>query len=111
VAPGQLCNKLLHNRLLGPRLGERAHIFKVAQPEALDAREPGLEIMGQPVDDFGAPALGVLTGEDIATDRPVEQDELAVDSECGPRRSQLMSRQPSHVFNEIGGAESPQIHI
>jgi hypothetical protein len=84
VSPGQLCNELLHNWLVWRGFSQRSHILKAPQAEALDPRELVLEIVGQSVDHPGPPSLGPLPGEDVPPDRPVEQNQLAVDGERGP---------------------------
>jgi hypothetical protein len=43
-----------------------------------------LNILGETVDDPGSPAFSSLAGQDVAADRPVKQDQLAVDGECSP---------------------------
>jgi hypothetical protein len=69
-----LCSSLLHNCRVGPRLGEGAHVLEVPRREPPHVGELGAEIMGQPVDDLGAPAGLGLALEDIVADPPVEQD-------------------------------------
>jgi hypothetical protein len=41
VTPGELCNSLLHNLLVRPRLRERAHVLQVPRREALHLWEGG----------------------------------------------------------------------
>jgi hypothetical protein len=45
--------------------------------------------MGEPVNDPGAPAFRSLPGQDIPSDGPVEQDQLAADGEGGANLSVL----------------------
>lgn len=83
VAPGDLCNGLLHDRLLGPGGGEGPHVLEVAGREARHLRERLPEVAGELVDDLGSPAPLLLPQQDVPADAPVEQDELAVDGERG----------------------------
>ena len=83
MAPGQKCHKLWHYFRLWPGFGQTSHIFEVAGTEAFDAGEFNPQIVGQPFDDPGAPALGSLPDEDLAPDGPVEKDQFPADSECG----------------------------
>ncbi len=39
--------------------------------------------MGKTINDFRSPALASLPSEDVPSDRPVEQDQFAVDGQCG----------------------------
>ncbi len=73
--------------LLRPRFGERSHILETARAKSLDARKLDLQVVRQPVDHPGAPALGSLPGQDVASDRPVEQNQLPADRKGGPNLS------------------------
>ena len=46
VVPGDLCKRLLHNRTVGPRRGEGAHVLEVARRETLHVGE-GLAQVGR----------------------------------------------------------------
>ena len=83
MAPGDLCNNLLHKLLVGVRFGERAHVLQVARGEALHFGEGATQVDGQAVDDFRTPAVLSLSFEDGAPDPPVEQHQSAVDGEDG----------------------------
>jgi len=83
MAPRQLCNSLLHKFLFRPRLGESPHVFQIARTEALDAGELRAEIPGKPVNDLGAPTFRPLPFQNVSPNRPVQQDEFAVDGEGG----------------------------
>jgi hypothetical protein len=72
---------------VGPSLGKRSHILETARTESLDAGKLDLQIMGQPVDDPGAPAFGSLPCQDVAADRPVEKDKLSADGKGGSNLS------------------------
>src|SRR5271170_1371842 len=84
VAPWQLCSNLLHNRFVRPRRGEGPHVLQRTQAETFDPGELVLEIVSQPVDHPGPPPLASLPSENVATDRPVEQHQFAVDGQRGP---------------------------
>jgi hypothetical protein len=56
--------------LSGPGIGEAAHMVEVGAREAGHLREVATEIRGQPVDDFGAPALQALALENLVPDLP-----------------------------------------
>ena len=91
MAPGKLCNKLLHERPIRPSLGEGPHVFQVARREAGHVGEIPSKISGQPLDDCGSPAFLRLPREDVAADLPIEQDEFPVD---GGRRAQARFPDP-----------------
>ena len=76
-----MCKERLHNCLLRPRLSQSAHIPEAARTESLDSWKLDLEIMREPVDDSGAPALASLPGQDVLAHRLIEQDQLAADGE------------------------------
>src|SRR5262249_4403181 len=83
LAPGNLCNKLLHNFAIRPRLGERAHVFEIAGRVTRKFWKLPLEVAGKTVDDLRAPAFAFLTGQDVATDVPVMQYQLSVGCKRG----------------------------
>jgi len=56
-----LANGLLADGLLGPGAGHLPHVLDVAPGQPSHAGEGGAQVGGEPVDDPGAPALGVLT--------------------------------------------------
>src|SRR5579875_451818 len=89
MTPWNLCNKLLHNWLLAPGCGERAHIFQVPRREAFHLGERALQIRRQAVDYFRAPVLALLPREDFAPDLPIEQHQLAINSNRRPELSGL----------------------
>lgn len=66
-----------------PDLGQRPHILEVPRTIPLDPGELYLQVVRQPIDDFGAPTLGPLTLEDLPADRPVEKNQLPADGERG----------------------------
>ena len=84
MEPRQLCSSLLHKFRLGPGLGHGAHVFEITRRKAFHLREGVAQIVGQPVDDLGAPSLACLPGQDIAADLPVEQHQFAVDRQRRP---------------------------
>jgi hypothetical protein len=66
-----LSNSLLDNLPVRPRLGKGAHIHEVGAGETFHLREGVAQVVGQPVDDLGAPALFGLPGQNIAADLPI----------------------------------------
>ena len=70
VAPGQKCHKLWHFFGVQPDLGKGPQVLKVPRTIPLDFGKLYLQVMRQPLDDFGAPTLGSLTLEDF---RPIDQ--------------------------------------
>lgn len=62
MAPGQLCNKLLHDLLVEKRLTKGAHVFEVSWRKPRHFREIAPKVRSEPIDDaadrrrFGARA-------------------------------------------------------
>ncbi len=83
VEPRQLCSNLLHKFIVGPDLGEAAHVLEVTRGEALHIGKLALQICRQAINDLCAPAFPLLPIEDVAADLPIQQDELAVDRNRG----------------------------
>jgi hypothetical protein len=83
VAQGQSSNRLLDDRQLRPGGREGAHVEQVAPGQATHAREGGAQVGGEPLDDPGAPALGLLALQDRVPEAPVEPDQLGVDHPLG----------------------------
>ena len=56
-----------------------------SRAEALDAGKLVLQIVGQPLDNLGAPASGarILAREDLSADRPVEEDQFPAHGKGG----------------------------
>ena len=79
VIPRQLCKHRLHKFPLRPRLGKSPHVFEVARRKPLHLWEGGAQVVRQPLDDPGAPALRRLPGQDVPPDLPVEQHQFPVD--------------------------------
>ena len=86
VVPRQLCKHLLHKFHLGPGLGKGTHVFQVAWRESLHVRKRRAQVMRQPVDHLGTPALGALAYQNVLAHLPVQAHQLAVD---GQRRTLL----------------------
>jgi hypothetical protein len=57
---------------------EGSHVFQVPGREAFHAGEFPSEVVGEPIDDLGTPAMLFLPSQDVPADLPVEEDELAV---------------------------------
>jgi hypothetical protein len=83
VAPGQFCNELLQNLLVGPSLGQRTHVAEVPRAEPFDSWELSLQIVSESVDNLAAPLLGRKPLAQVPADRPIEQDELPVHGKGG----------------------------
>jgi hypothetical protein len=79
----QLCSRLLHNYRLGPRPGERAHVFKVTWRKTLLAGQFTLEVGGQPVDHLGTPTFVFLPSENQPPDVPIEREQFPVGRQPG----------------------------
>jgi hypothetical protein len=73
----------LHKLLVGVRFGECAHVLQVTRGEALHFGEGAAQVGGQAVDDVRTSAVLLLPFKDSAPNTPIEQHQLAVDSEGG----------------------------
>jgi hypothetical protein len=80
MAPGQMCNKLLHDLPVGERLSKGAHVFEVSWRKPRHFREIAPKVRCEPIDDAAAPALNVLARQNLAADAPIEQNKFSVDS-------------------------------
>jgi len=76
MPPGQKCHKLWHYFGVGPGLGQAAHVLQVAGAVAFDSGKLLLQVGAEPINDPGTPALGLLAGQDLASNGPIEQDQL-----------------------------------
>jgi hypothetical protein len=83
VPPRDLSNSLLDDCVLGPGLGERAHVHEVRSGEPAEVGEHLAQVMGQAFDDFAAPSLVGLAVEDVPADLPVEPEQFGVDRQRG----------------------------
>ena len=81
--PRDLSNSLLDDCLLGPCLGERAHVHEVRPGEAAEIREHLAQVMREALDDLAAPSPSGLAIEDVPADLPVEPEQLGVDGQRG----------------------------
>ena len=79
MEPRQLCSSLLHKFRTRPSLGKRTHVLEVARRKALHLRESRPQILRQPLDHLGAPALFRLPRQNVAANLPVQQNQLAID--------------------------------
>jgi len=82
VAPWQLRNRLLRNQAWVGR-SEGAHVDEVATGQPSHVGEGGAQVGGEPVDDPGAPALGVLTLQHGVAQGPVQREQFRVDGPLG----------------------------
>jgi len=80
MGPTDLCSQWLHFLRLGPQRRESAHVEQVAPREP--TRRAGLcgKILRDPTHHIVPPVTGVLLVENLATNPPVERDELGVES-------------------------------
>ena len=60
VAPGNLCNELLHDSLIRPCLRKRPHILEVPGRKAGDLWKRPAEVLRQAVDHLRAPSFFLL---------------------------------------------------
>jgi hypothetical protein len=79
MEPENLCSSLLHNWLIGVCFSKSPYIFKFTGGESLHAWEFVFQVFGKLVNDFGSPALLLLTDKDILPNLPAEQDQFAID--------------------------------
>jgi len=83
---------VLEHFSLGPCGSKRAHVAEAAHGEATRTRKSRPQVGGQPLDDFRATTtaaipLAGLALQDLATDLPVNLDQLRVDRPRSPRLS------------------------
>jgi hypothetical protein len=79
VCPGKLCSGLLHKLLnVRPALGDRAHVVQVASRQATHVRELAAQVVSEPIDHLGAPAVFGLALKDRSADAPVELEQFGV---------------------------------
>jgi hypothetical protein len=104
----------LHNWFLRPGLCQGTHVLQASGAEALDARKLVLEIMGEPVDNPGTPTLCSLLGEDIPANRPIKENQLAIDRERSTYlgcRFSLIARTPTLIGKETPLSPMPRISL
>lgn len=89
VIPAQLCKHPLHNLRLRPALGERSHVLQVAGRKPLHLRKRRTQVFGEAVDDLRSVALLPLLFQNRPTDLPIQENQLAVDSEHGAHLPRL----------------------
>jgi hypothetical protein len=73
MPPWQLSNSLLDNFSIGPDSGKCAHVHQVDARKPLHIRERGTQIVPQPRNHLGTPALFGLSLQDVVPDLPVKQ--------------------------------------
>lgn len=83
MAPRQLRNSLLRNWTALPGAGDRCHVLDVAWRKAFHLRELGVQVRGQTLDHPAPPARPFLLQPDALTDRPIQLDELGINSPKG----------------------------
>lgn len=70
MTPRQLCNNLLHNYVVRPSISKGPHVLEVAGRKTLHVREGRTQVIGQPVNHLGAPALCLLPFQNVPTNLP-----------------------------------------
>lgn len=93
MTPRQLCNKLLHDLLVGKCLRKGTHVFEVSRRKARHLGKIATEISSEPIDHAGPPSLGGPAGQDLAADAPIEQDKFSVDSDSHLQAASFVRRQ------------------
>jgi len=83
LAPRQLCNDPLHDLLVRPGHGERAHVLQVSRRETIHVGKRLAQIEREPIDHLGAPPFFALAREDDLADVPVEMHHRRVRCENG----------------------------
>jgi len=79
----QLTSSLLANSKFWPSLGKNLHILEIGAGKPLHLRKSRPQVIGQPSDDFGSPALLGLPGQNVPSDMPVEHDQFLVHRQHG----------------------------
>jgi hypothetical protein len=92
VGPADLSRQCLDFFEIRPQRGEFPHIEDVAAGEPPGRTGGRPEILGDASDDVIAPAAGLLSDQDVATDRPVQEDQLGVKR---PRCARLRFADPA----------------
>jgi hypothetical protein len=77
-----LSTKLVDKLCIGPGFSKGPHVHQVGAEEPRHIRKLPLQVLGQVLNDLGAPALLLLTGENFPPDLPVQQDKFFVDGKC-----------------------------
>ena len=121
MGPGQLCNRVLHNCLAGPRFGQRAHVLQISRRKPAHVGKRSAQIAGQLINDLCAPSLLPLPLEDLTAYLPIQRDQLPVDRQRGalPRALDarlkvgepgvIVSGGESYVSHTVRGNMAPQL--
>jgi hypothetical protein len=64
-------------------LRQGTHVPEAPWAEPLNTGKLGAEILGKPVNHLRSPAFGLLPVQDVAANRPVQQNEFPVDGKRG----------------------------
>src|SRR5665647_1706965 len=83
MAPGKLSHSLWDNCAFGPGGSHLTHVVDVAARQSAHVRVSRPQVIREPVDDPGTPALGALPVQDGLADCPVQLDDLGVDHPRG----------------------------
>jgi hypothetical protein len=98
MAPGQLCNDLLHDFLGGKGLSERTHVFEVSR-----RKDPSSKVRREAIDHPGTPALLRLARKNLAADIPVEKDQLSINGNGCPDRFQRARPKRVNCVSSLSG--------
>src|ERR1035437_5101121 len=101
VAPGQLCNRLLHN---WPSLREGPHVFEIPRRKPPHLRELYVEILSKALNDLRAPAVFTLASENLLPNPPVEQNQLLINGQgrANLRRPNLALQEGKKILIALG---------
>ena len=79
TGPWQLVSRLLTELAVRAMLGKKPRVFEATGRPAAHVGKGILQVTGQPVDDHGAPTLGLLVLQDALPDTAVELHKLGID--------------------------------
>ena len=74
MEPRQLDSRLLTKLAIRAMFGEISHVFHVAAGESFHVGKGGFEVVCDPRDDFGSPAVMSLAVEDFPSNAVVQMD-------------------------------------
>ena len=78
MAPRNLSNNLLDKWLIRPRLRKRPHIKQIRPGKSLHVRKLAMQVLGEAVNDFGAPTGLILAFKNVPADAPVQKNKFPV---------------------------------
>jgi hypothetical protein len=78
MAPGNLFNSHLHKFRVRVGLRQRPYVLEISGRESLHFGKFPAKINSETIDDLCAPALRLLSRENVAAYLPIEQHELSI---------------------------------